>query len=80
MWTENVYSQGDTMQMKNLAEIGIDVENYELDMLFADTVMEKDDLIRERIEHIDVVIERLRCEKSAWEEILRGKLYELLEE
>lgn len=80
MWNEHIYSNGDVMQLKNLAEIGIDIDNYEkIDEQLADDVSDKYDLVRERIEHIDAMIARLGIEKDMLERILRGELHEIAE-
>lgn len=80
MWTERVYSEDDVSQLKHLAEIGIKIEHYDFDKLLSQEVCEKFDRVRDRIEHIKDVIYRLDWEKRALEDILRGKLFELVEE
>lgn len=78
MWkNETIYSIGDTLQLKSLAEFGIDVDNHALDEEFAEMVDMKGTEIHERIEHIDLMMKRLKAERNLLEEILDGKLHKM---
>ena len=80
MWkNETIYSIGDTLQFKSLAEFGIDVDNHALDKEFAEMVDMKGMEIRERIDHIDLMMKRLKAERNLLEEILDGKLHRMAE-
>ena len=77
MWNEHIYSIGDTLQLKSLAEFGIDVDEFKLDEDFADLVDTKAEEIHERIEHIALAMKRLKAERMLLEEILDGKLHRM---
>ena len=78
MTTENIYTNEEVSQLLHLQEVGININNYEMDGFLVEAVDARSEEIIRRMDHIQTTIYQLDYELRDLQELLNERLYDLI--